>query len=873
MHKVFFILFVSIVILLAQFQPNLSKSTISDPLIPDFQVNENVGTQGCDQYIRDVLCDKEGNYIIIWYDERNAEYDFYMQKYSKSREPIGKNIKLDDIKYSNMEFNSKNEYIIVYTDNKAGDDYYSEIYFQKYDSNNRKIGDYVRVSEEHLKSWQSYPHIGVLPNDNFVIIWEGYQKIFYQFYNSNGVQIGNNQSVNDDRGEVYCKLPEIYVKDDGDFIIVWAEGSSEYSDIYAQCFSKNMERIDGNVRIDELDNDNLNPYIAVTNFSGNYGIFWTNYGTGDYTHKLSGQFISTDGKLLEQNFDIYNNENCRSYFPNVHKLKNGDALLLWEVWDSKVKKNYLFAQRYDKYGSEVNDKFIVENDAEDYVGYPHVCGYDDYMVAWMSSRSGDHDVCAQFYNEYDEPIGANIKVNDDKGSSYQYIPKIAAMENGNFAIAWYDLKSYKYDLYVKFFDYNGNQFKNNIFVNNPEDINVDDFDISIINNENYLVSWIASDGDSTFLFGKLFDQKGELISDDLKIYNNPYNPNSIIGIASDESDNFSVLLKEIVLVDGPDDSVKIYNHQYQLGESQPTKISKIFESDKITSWADIAFDCNSKGEFILVLEERIDYAVHAIARKYSSFMDSDSYQQITLTKEYRNDSVEPKVALTENGNFLLTWIDEVDYNYQIKSKFFNSKGGTKEKVIYAGDGATYSMDHVLANNEEGNFIVSWDDVRFNDQNIFAQKISSNGGLEGENFLVTSYTEKEQDNPDVAFSGNRMYFTWEDNRAGGTGLDIWANVIKWEDFGGDGSYYILDQNYPNPFNQSTQITYHVLQPSKVKLNIYDLSGRLIKNAINQFHEFGTYNYYFNPLDMSSGIYFYRLQIGNSQFETKKMVYLK
>ncbi len=85
-------------------------------------------------------------------------------------------------------------------------------------------------------------------------------------------------------------------------------------------------------------------------------------------------------------------------------------------------------------------------------------------------------------------------------------------------------------------------------------------------------------------------------------------------------------------------------------------------------------------------------------------------------------------------------------------------------------------------------------------------------------------------------------------------------------------YSLAQNYPNPFNPFTKITYQIPKSSFVKLNIYDITGRLVKTLVNEVKEQGTHSVTFNGSGLASGTYFYRLESG--QFaEIKKMILVK
>ncbi len=84
---------------------------------------------------------------------------------------------------------------------------------------------------------------------------------------------------------------------------------------------------------------------------------------------------------------------------------------------------------------------------------------------------------------------------------------------------------------------------------------------------------------------------------------------------------------------------------------------------------------------------------------------------------------------------------------------------------------------------------------------------------------------------------------------------------------------LSQNYPNPFNPTTKIKFSLPYDSRISLNVYDISGRLISSIVNnEFRSADYYSFEFNAGGLSSGIYFYRL-ITEKNTETKKMTLLK
>jgi hypothetical protein len=85
-------------------------------------------------------------------------------------------------------------------------------------------------------------------------------------------------------------------------------------------------------------------------------------------------------------------------------------------------------------------------------------------------------------------------------------------------------------------------------------------------------------------------------------------------------------------------------------------------------------------------------------------------------------------------------------------------------------------------------------------------------------------------------------------------------------------YNLAQNYPNPFNPSTTISWQLPVGSHQTLKVYDVLGNEVATLVDKFKEAGRYEITFDASDLSSGIYFYRLQAGD-YVQTRKMILLK
>lgn len=82
-------------------------------------------------------------------------------------------------------------------------------------------------------------------------------------------------------------------------------------------------------------------------------------------------------------------------------------------------------------------------------------------------------------------------------------------------------------------------------------------------------------------------------------------------------------------------------------------------------------------------------------------------------------------------------------------------------------------------------------------------------------------------------------------------------------------YYLAQNYPNPYNPATKIIYGLQRAGLVKLQVFDLSGKIVATLVNEIKPIGKYEAHFEAAGLASGLYFYRLQAGGLVM-TRKML---
>ena len=134
------------------------------------------------------------------------------------------------------------------------------------------------------------------------------------------------------------------------------------------------------------------------------------------------------------------------------------------------------------------------------------------------------------------------------------------------------------------------------------------------------------------------------------------------------------------------------------------------------------------------------------------------------------------------------------------------------------------------------------------------------------------------NPNYTFSSYEPYKMWyiDENS------DFWLGDVQNMTGTGISTVEMITNNnlsiYPNPFNPATTISFSIPTESKIELTVYNTKGQKVKTLINNKIEKGNHstNWYGkdeNNNSVSSGVYFYKLNVNNEPKAIKKSLLLK
>jgi hypothetical protein len=892
------LIFFAAIILLARFMCNIfvyGQSSRLTPIITDFQVNDNTGIAGPDQGRPAIATNNSGRTVLVWVDGRGEYEEIYAQLFSNNGTLIGNNIQLTNhngstlIMDPSVSMDSVGNFIVTWYESVSAQG--DNIYAQRFTDDGTPLGAKFKVNEGPYIC--DYPDITSDPNGNFVITWETARdnawSVYAQMYASGCIPIGTNFRINDDTTDSGQNYPSISSDSHGNFIIVCIGVLNNIVGIYAQRFSSDGTPIGTNFKV---NNDSVGAphFYPDISFGGNdnFVVIWKVTGSKN----LYGQRFSNDGIPLGNTFKInkdslYLSGNSR---PAVSADGFGNFIVTWDHITPGTTDYDIYAQRYASDGTPIGNNFKVTDDTGNRPqSRPAIsaAGNGDFTIAWEDGRILDSDIYAQQYSSNGLPLSSNFKVNDDTLSNAdQGYPSMIVDNNGDFVIAWHDYRNGRSDIYAQRISNDGTPIDTNFRVSADtlqEDQNFPD--IASDNNSNFVITWI--DGYDK-IYAQRFSYDGTPLGNNLEVSESNgqigYKP-SALSIAMDSIGDFAICWSQRKNFQNWD----IYVQQYSQN-GLPFRGNFIVNDDTMDAnqfSPDITMDLN--GNFVVVWMSWFNEASLIYAQRFAND-GTPIGNNYKITEDSTDiDYLLPSIKMNNKGNYIISWcsIDVEKQSYNIYAQQYSADG------IKLGDIFRISESDIRVDGEmrrptisfdkNRNFIVTWEN-RLNNK-IYAQRYASDGTPIGNNFDISSEDSSLQHSPYVVLWNNKIYNTWEDDRAIITGYDVWANVLDFNNplgIGNDGpepttNNFVLKQNYPNPFNPSTTINYELSERSRVEIFIYNISGQKIRTLINAEQQAGSYKVQWDGknnqgISVASGMYLYQLKKEGSSI-TRKMILIR
>lgn len=299
----------------------------------DFRVNDNSGSS--DQIMPRIAADGTINFIVVWQDGRNGNWDIYGQLYTCNGLKQGENFKINEGAgignqcSPSVALDCNGNFTVVWRDDND-----HSIYGQRFSPNGTKIGNNFKISDTPVPSYENHPAIATDLNGNFIVVWHDFDNLlFCQRYDDQAVKRGINFLIDGSGANQY--YPDIVIAANGNFIVVWGDNRrNQANDVFGRQFNDEGTAIGSSFLVsDPLPSYQSDPRIAMDG-TGDFVVVWEDtrnepsWNFGD----VYGQRISSDGKLIGINFKV-NDNNDYSYQAGAAITTNMDDNRFLVAWD------------------------------------------------------------------------------------------------------------------------------------------------------------------------------------------------------------------------------------------------------------------------------------------------------------------------------------------------------------------------------------------------------------------------------------------------------------------------------------------------------------------------------------------------------------
>lgn len=241
---------------------------------------------------------------------------------------------------------------------------------------------------------------------------------------------------------------------------------------------------------------------------------------------------------------------------------------------------------------------------------------------------------------------------------------------------------------------------------------------------------------------------------------------------------------------------------------------------------------------------------------------------------------EPVIASDGVAGAIVAWVDpRTSLRPDVYAQRVDSLGAVKWAsdgvAVCAADSSQFVRSIVA--DKSGGAIIGWDDDRAGFREVFAQRLTSSGtalwaplGLK----IATGSGQRNLTSAVVDGQGGCI-FAWEDFRNGPTS-DIYAYRVTSigtavETAAAPAASVRLYPARPNPFNPFTILSFRIDQAGPVRLALYDVQGRLVRELVRGDRPAGTHDMAWDGTDSrgipcASGVYFALLQSGSTRRQT-------
>jgi hypothetical protein len=858
-------------------QNSLFMAPDTFPLLPalkaDFMVNSPGGDYGTEQLEPAIAADSSGNYAVAWIDQRNGRYDIYIQFFNNRDEQQGDNIRVSDQSFESY-------YALSVAANKSGDFIVAwkntpvNLMVQKFSNAGVKTGGNIQVNSSGGLVEDGYA-LTVAGDGSFMISWDGWHYhngVFATVFGTAGNAV-NEVMLNDssDQGGYYLTDHGAAVDDQGNFVAVWENYNNNNNEIFLQHIDLQGNKVGNNIKITAAA-DSLSygsPAVTAT-ADGYFFIIWNYF---NYKTTASGTaariYRSQERVLLEPLLISGNNTDLYS-----GSLAGNRKDAFW-IFNTELYYERFSCQKIGRTGELQGEPLFCNLDSADslYLRYTRELNIadlvtDHFCLSFKRNRRSDMDIFARKYDLGLLPLNNPVKASLDPGSSWQIKPLVCFNQQGSSIVLWEDQRNGRQDLYAQIFDADYNVVGENIQISDMsgEYWYLTDKKVQALSNGTFVIAFSGTENmTDRNIYLQLVDPGGYKINAN-QLVKNIYNPDHTFNVELNVDHQDQILICWY-----NERSANLQKYDQNLADLAAEKI--LYKNTSAAAYPLVAVSINKD---LNVFITRLNPAGQGNA--LCGLLYDQEGKAISRTLIIERFDYTPYLNtldnyLTDDGDYIVSWI----YN----SRLYIWRTYTTDQAYTLRNSFQSSFDYYplvtdIIHSENHKILIAYS----HESEIIAGYLNDNrhqsrfyhlGDNESFDYINGKFCT-------AAIFNEDLFFSYESNRQGGSGIDIWGNVQSLADIDFDPeSFYppsgddFLYPNFPNPFNGVTHIHYEILAYHKVKLAVYDVLGREVKVLVDKNQERGFYEVELNAAGLASGIYFVKLEAFRTQ--VRKIIIIK
>jgi len=812
----------------------------------DFLCNDD-SVSGCDQRAPALAVGATGGFVVSWTGFRDGDADAWYQRVDSAGNLVGTNGRLNNDVTTGWQgepssaMGQDGRFLFCWQDRR--DIGNSDLFCQRFDAAGSRLGDNFRVSDSSAGGDQSISGAWTAPSGMALLAWDDRRygltgDIFAQFLNPDGSPLDTNFRVNDDGiGQANQYEPDVAGDSSGRFVVAWMDGRGSGGpadwNVFCQRFNSQGQRLGTNIQVTTDGNIQRTPDVSC-GADGRFVVTWDDTRAGNWD--VYGQRYDADGSPVGQNFKVNDDVgSTHQHGSGVAVNRYGEFVVVWT--DGRSGEDDVYARRYDAGGNPSGPGFRLSDVSTGAQVNPSIEARPDggYWAAWADARSAELDIYCQRLDRNGNKVGPNFRINDDHGSANQSCSSIGMDTRGFVCVAWEDERNGASDIYRCVTDAAGNLLGANLRLNDDGPGGaVQYYPGTAGGNRRFLVAWVDKrvGPDSLDIYAQYLDASGMPDGANFLVNSDAAGATQWYPYPAMDSSNNAVILWE----DARGGSHQMYCRRYDPAGSPIGPEFAVQDSTGAGYYGSAAM--NRGGRFV------------------TAWMDTRSGQSDIYCQPFRSDGSRiggnilvnldppgsyhgyPSCAIDEQGRFVVAWEDTRNDVYDVYLQWFDSTGtrlGGNDKVN-DNPGITDAYSPSCAFGPSGNLAVMFNDERDFSGNpqIYCQRfrpdrtrISSNRVVNGPNLFPNNHHWTVGQS--VAASSEVLAFAWADNRRH-RGFDIYAKLTDWNLIGvaGRPSGSSRSVGLPSVVRRHGRLGVDLRSPGSTA-SLYDASGRRVRRV--------------------------------------------